>query len=193
MNTIRYPVISMIMTAMILSSCNVTPVSTVKLIDENQFDTIIDGRQVQVYTLENTSGCVAQFTNFGGRWISMWVPDRQEQMTDVVLGFDKLTSYIDAGEPYHGAIVGRVCGRINNASFSLDGNIYSLASNDGFGKPVRNHLHGGIEGFHRKVWDGTLFQNEHGEQGILFSYTAPDGEDGLPWTTICRGELPAYQ
>jgi aldose 1-epimerase len=168
------------MAAMILSTCNVTPVSTVKLIDVKLFDTIIDGQQVQVYTLENNKGSVAQFTNFGGRWISMWVPDREGQMTDVVLGFDNLTSYINAGEPYHGAITGRVCGRINNATFSLDGKTYSLASNDGFGKPVRNHLHGGIEGFHRKVWDGVLFQNEHGEQGILFTYASPDGEEGYP-------------
>jgi aldose 1-epimerase len=170
----------MIMAAMILSSCNVTPVSTVQLVDENLFDTIIDGQQVQVYTLENNKGSVAQFTNFGGRWISMWVPDKQKQLTDVVLGFDNLDSYINAGEPYHGAITGRVCGRINNASFSLDGTRYSLASNDGFGKPVRNHLHGGIEGFHRKVWNGVLFQNEHGEPGILFTYTSPDGEEGYP-------------
>jgi len=165
---------------LLVSSCNKKSVSNISLLDNSGFDTIINGKQGMLFTLRNDNGCVAQFTNLGGRWVSMWVPDKSGKMTDVVLGFNSLEAYLAAGEPYHGAIVGRVCGRINDASFNLDGLTYQLAHNDGFGKPEKNHLHGGIEGFHRKVWDGTTFENETGEQGIRFTYTSVNSEEGYP-------------
>lgn len=164
-----------------VSSCNTAKYkSEIKLTRQEDFDTIIDNKQIKLFTLRNSSGCVAQFTNFGARWISMWVPDRNGQLTDVVLGFNKLKDYLAAGEPYHGAIVGRICGRINKGKFLLEGNEYTLANNDLFGTPVKNHLHGGIKGFHRQVWDGKLFKNKHGEQGIVFNYFSKDGEEGFP-------------
>ena len=150
------------------SSCKDSPAGGVSLLEPEGFDTIINGSQVQLYTLRNKSGCMAQFTNFGGRWVSMWVPDRKGNMTDVVLGFKQVEEYMKAGEPYHGAIVGRICGRINNASFVLNGNTYTLAENDGFGTPVKNHLHGGFEGFHSKVWRASLFRDKNGEPGRIF-------------------------
>jgi len=175
-----YVFIYLIIPVLFFSACDNPSGTVVNLVSQKDFDTIIDGKQVHIYTLRNGSGCVAQFSNFGGRWISMWVPDKTGRMTDVVLGFNSLNDYLSAGEPYHGAIVGRICGRINNASFSLDGIEYPIASNDGFGKPVKNHLHGGIEGFHRKVWNGKTFLSETGEQGIVFSYLSKDGEEGFP-------------
>ena len=166
---------------MIFSYCNkVKYKGEIKLVREEDFDTIIDNKKTQLFTLQNSSGCVAQFTNFGARWISMWVPDKSGQMTDVVLGFNKLNDYLSAGEPYHGAIVGRICGRINNARFVVDSNEYSLASNDLFGRPIKNHLHGGIKGFHKQVWDSRRFNNENGEQGIVFNYLSKNGEEGFP-------------
>lgn len=95
----------------------------------------------ELVTLKNRNGLVAQFTNYGARWVSMWTPDRDGCMGDILLGFDTLDGYLTAGEQYHGAIVGRVCGRINNARFTLEGQEFLLASNDAYGKPVRNHLH----------------------------------------------------
>ena len=112
--------------------------------------------------------------------MSMWVPDKSGRMIDVVLGFDNLETYITAGEPYHGAITGRVCGRINNGKFELDGKEYVLANNDGFGKPEKNHLHGGVKGFHRQVWRADLFENKKGEEGVKFTYRSVDGEEGFP-------------
>jgi aldose 1-epimerase len=163
------------------SSCNkLKHKGDIKLVRQEDFDTLINNRKIQLYTLRNTSGGIAQFTNFGVRWISMWVPDKRGRMTDVVLGFSKLKDYLNAGEPYHGAIVGRVCGRINGARFRLDGKEYTLASNDLFGTPVKNHLHGGIKGFHNQVWDGKAFNNSKGEQGVVFSYLSADGEEGYP-------------
>lgn len=178
----HYLFIYLITLALMFSACGNPSWTQVNLVSEKGFDTKINGKQVHLYTLRNESGCVAQFTNLGGRWISMWIPDRTGRMTDVVLGFNSINEYLSAGEPYHGAIVGRICGRIDNASFSLDGIEYSLAGNDGFGKPIKNHLHGGIEGFHRKVWNGTSFRNVLGEQGIVFSCLSEDGEEGFPGT-----------
>ena len=164
-----------------LSACNhVKYKGEAKLLRQENFDTLIDNKKIQLFTLRNSSGCVAQFTNFGARWLSMWVPDKSGQLTDVVLGFNKLNDYLSAGEPYHGAIVGRICGRIYGARFFLDDKEYSLASNDLFGKPVKNHLHGGIKGFHKQVWDGKTFKNVKGEQGIIFNYLSKDGEEGFP-------------
>jgi|APIni6443716594_1056825.scaffolds.fasta_scaffold03905_3 aldose 1-epimerase len=152
----------------------------VKLARQEDFDTLINGKKIELFTLRNDSGCVAQFTNYGARWMSMWVPDKTGKLTDVVLGFNNLKGYLSAGEPYHGAIVGRICGRMNKGRFSLEGYEFTLANNDLFGTPVKNHLHGGINGFHKQVWDGMGFENEKGEQGIIFSYFSKDGEEGFP-------------
>lgn len=166
---------------MIFSSCHkVKYKGETRLVRQENFDTIIGNKKIQLFTLRNSSGCVAQFINFGARWIAMWVPDKSGQMTDVVLGFNKLNDYLTAGEPYHGAIVGRICGRINKGKFSLDGNEYFLANNDLFGTPIKNHLHGGIKGFYKQVWDGKPFNNENGEQGVVFHYFSNDGEEGFP-------------
>jgi len=164
-----------------LSACNSPGQKDgITLLEKEGFDTLIDNKQVSIFTLHNRSGSAAQFTNFGARWLSMWVPDRSGKMRDVVLGFKDLMGYISAGEPYHGAIVGRICGRIDDAEFTLDGIKYILAQNDLFGKPVRNHLHGGTKGFHRQVWDQEEFRNENGEEGIRFTYLSRDGEEGFP-------------
>jgi aldose 1-epimerase len=140
----------------------------------------IDGKQVNLYKLSNQKGAFAQFTNYGGRWVSMWVPDTNGKLADVLLGFDHMEGYLNAAEKYHGAITGRVCGRINRGVFELDGQTYRLANNDAFGSPVKNHLHGGINGFHKKVWDTESGVNENGEQYIQFSCLSKDGEEGYP-------------
>lgn len=171
----------LVASVLIFLSCDTNKtISQISLVDSNCFERIIDDKQVKIFTLENANGAVAQFTNFGGRWISMWVPDKDGNMTDVVLGFGDLESYIHAGEPYHGAITGRICGRINNGKFTLNGTAYNIANNDGFGKPVKNHLHGGIKGFHKQVWIGELFKTINNEEGVLFRYHAEDGEEGFP-------------
>lgn len=180
----NYPLILLFFFLLILlslSSCKeVKYKGEVNLAVQKDFDTLINGKKIELFTLRNASGCVAQFTNFGARWMSIWVPDKTGRLTDVVLGFNNLKDYMTAGEPYHGAIVGRICGRINKGRFSLDGNEYTLANNDLFGAPVKNHLHGGINGFHKQVWDGMGFENEKGEQGVIFSYFSKDGEEGFP-------------
>ncbi|MCD8042383.1 MAG: galactose mutarotase [Tannerellaceae bacterium] len=131
-------------------------------------------------TLVNRNGCKASFTNYGARWVGMETPDRNGQFEDVLLGFDTLAGYIQAGEQYHGAIVGRVCGRIATAAFTLNGKSYSLSSNDVYGYPVRNHLHGGKQGFHNSYWEYACLTTESGEEAVCFSLFSPDGEEGYP-------------
>lgn len=130
--------------------------------------------------LENSNGCCAYFTEYGARWVAMYVPDRNGKLEDVVLGFDTVDDYQKAVEQYHGAVVGRVCGRIGNATFLLNGKTYHLASNDVYGQPVKNHLHGGVEGFHKKIWSSELVINEKKEKGVQFTYVSCDGEEGYP-------------
>lgn len=130
----------------------------------------------RLVTIQNKNGFVAQFTNYGARWVSMWVPDFQGVFSDILLGFDTLNEYINAGEQYHGAIVGRVCGRINQAHFSLYGKEYSLVSNDVYGSPVKNHLHGGLNAFHNQFWE---ISNESADT-VTFSLFSPDGDESYP-------------
>lgn len=131
-------------------------------------------------TLKNRHGLTARFTRYGARWVSMQTPDREGRMGDILLGFDTLDGYRTAGEAYHGAIIGRVCGRIRNARFRLGTREHVLASNDVYGSPIRNHLHGGIKAFHNRFWRSRKFFTGTGEEAVEFTCYSPDGEEGYP-------------
>lgn len=150
------------------------------LLQEKNFRGKINGSALSLFTLRNLNGCVAQFSNYGARWLSMWVPDRNRILADVVLGFDGISQYVTAGEKYHGAIVGRTSGRIDGGKFMLEGITYPLANNDLWGKPMRNHLHGGEKGFSFQVWKAGEVQRENGGQSVSFHYESKDGEEGYP-------------
>lgn len=150
------------------------------LLKEENFRSTIKGGEAKLFTLRNKSGCVAQFTGYGARWLSMWVPDKNNQWADVVLGFESLDEYLDAKEKYYSAIVGRVCGRIGKGIFELEGVKYQLTNNDLFGSSVKNHLHGGFDGFSFQVWNGTILVNDRGEEAVEFKYLSKDGEEGYP-------------
>lgn len=137
-------------------------------------------------TLQNSNGLSARFTPYGARWAGMIIPDKVGFNNDVILGFDTLSGYKDAGEQYHGSIVGRVCGRIGHAHFDLDGQHYELAQNDVYGQPERNHLHGGIHAFHNRMWDAEKCTNEVGEESVVFSTFSADGEEGYPGNLKCE-------
>ncbi len=137
------------------------------------FVTTLHGKQTALYILKNTNGVSAAFTNYGARWVSMLVPDRSGKWTDVINGFDSIKGYLEATETYYGAIVGRYANRIAQGRFSLNSKIYELAVNN-----PPNHLHGGLEAFHKKVWEVV----EAGSQHIIFRYISADGEEGYPGT-----------
>ena len=130
---------------------------------------------VELATLKNKNGLVAQFMNYGARWIGMWTSDRKGNLDDCILGFDKLSGYVEAEEKYHGAIVGRVCGRIRNAGFELNGHPYHLIANEN-----GHHLHGGVQAFHTRFWKACSGKDTEENEWVAFAYTSSDGEEGYP-------------
>ncbi|WP_202077652.1 aldose epimerase family protein [Caldalkalibacillus salinus] len=132
-----------------------------------------DGQTVHAYTLHNDKGMQLTCIDYGCVITEWLAPDHQGHYENVVLGFDHIDDY-EEHSPYFGAIIGRVAGRIKDASFDLEGRSYTLAQNDG-----QNHLHGGVKGWDRVLWKGEPFQTEQ-EVGVVFTYTSPDGEEGYP-------------
>jgi aldose 1-epimerase len=136
-----------------------------------------DGTPVEIFTLTNGNGVQIRAMTYGAIITSIRVPDRNGAFADIVLGFDSLQQYLPR-HPYFGAVVGRYGNRIGNARFTLDGRTYELAANNG-----PNHLHGGVRGFDRYVWDAAVLPNG---VGVAFSRTSPDGEEGYPGTLKVR-------
>ena len=127
---------------------------------------------VEVYTLTNRNGLKMDVTNFGGRIISLWVPDRMGALGDVVLGYDSASQYLK-GNPFFGAVVGRFSNRIAKGNFEVGGNVYQLALNNN-----ENTLHGGSGGFHNVFW---VAKEKNGSTNRLeLSYLSKDGEEGFP-------------
>ena len=143
----------------------------------DKFGTTSDGTAVDVFTLRNSAGVEVRAITYGGIITSLKVPDRSGTMGDIVLGFDSLDGYLK-GHPFFGAIVGRYGNRIGKGRFTLDGKTYSLATNNG-----QNHLHGGVRGFDKFVWQAEPMT---GRTGVTFSRTSPDGEEGYPGTLAVR-------
>jgi aldose 1-epimerase len=147
--------------------------------DKESFGQTPDGKQVDLYTLTNTGGIRARIISFGGILVSLEVPDRNGNLADITLGFDKLDGYL--GEhPYFGAIVGRYANRIGKAAFKLDGVEYKLAANNDV-----NHLHGGIKGFDKKVWKLEDIGVTTEGAMVKLSYISEDGEEGYPGNLAC--------
>src|SRR5690606_18429120 len=124
----------------------------------------------QLYTLSN-GRITATITNYGGRIVSLLVPDKRGNPVDVVLGYRDLSYYRQAGEAYFGALVGRYGNRIANGRFLLDGETYQLEVNEG-----QHTLHGGKNGFSGKVWE----VQEAAADSLVLRYVSEDGEAGFP-------------
>ena len=142
-------------------------------IDKQPFGTAPTGEPVDIYTLRNGKGAEARIMTYGGIVVSLKMPDKDGQFSDVVLGYDDLDSYVKKS-PYFGALIGRYGNRIGGAKFTLDGTTYTLATNDG-----PNMLHGGLKGFDKRVWSATPGGSADGPQLILH-YLSKDGEEGFP-------------
>jgi aldose 1-epimerase len=129
-----------------------------------------DGKPVTLYTLRNAKGAEAKIMNYGGLVQSLSMPDRTGKFDDIVLGYDNLAGYIKE-TPYFGALVGRYGNRIGGAKFTLDGQTYTLAANNG-----PNSLHGGIKGFDKVVWNVVKVT----ANSLELQYLSKDGEEGFP-------------
>lgn len=134
------------------------------------------GESVEAWTIQGSSGLLAEILTYGAIVRTLLVPGRDGRLHDVVLGFDDLDSYL-ADRAYFGAMVGRVAGRVTGARFSLDGRIYELPANE-----PPNHLHGGFQGFSKRLWTDARASAEDGSQSLCLTYVSPDGEEGYPGT-----------
>jgi aldose 1-epimerase len=142
-------------------------------IEKRAYAKTADGVPIDLYTLTNTHGTKVEITNYGGIIVSLYVPDRDGVLGDIVLGFDDPERYLTRN-PFFGCLVGRVGNRIAKGRFSLKGVEYVLAQNNG-----ENHLHGGWKGFDKVVWEAETVQ-ENGAVGLKLFYLSVDGEEGYP-------------
>ena len=131
----------------------------------------VDGKQVELFFLNNANGVEISIINYGAKVVSCCVPDKNGKGVDVVLGKSNIDDYLNEQEPYFGAVCGRTANRIANGRFHLDGCEYHLAVNNG-----PNNLHGGIKGFNSVVWDARQLD----EQTVELTYLSKDGEEGFP-------------
>lgn len=136
------------------------------------FTAIVQGKTTDLYFLENGNS-KATLTNYGARMVSLVMPGKLGNLIDVNAGFDSIEKYVQANDQCYGAIVGRYAGRIAGGKFSIDGNEYQLAVNNG-----TNAIHGGNTGFQTRVWDA----NQVNCSTVEFSYVSQDGEEGYPGT-----------
>ena len=139
--------------------------------DKKAFQDSIDGKMTNLFILKNKNGITAAITNYGGRLVGLWVPDKMGKMTDVVVGFASVQKYVGASEPYFGATIGRYGNRIAKGKFSLDGKEYLLLKNNG-----PNTLHGGKKGFQYVVWDAV----QPNDSTLQLHYLSKDMEEGFP-------------
>lgn len=137
------------------------------------YGTLKDGREAKLFTLTNKNGMLAKVTDYGAILTALIVPDKEGNLKDVTHGYDDLAGW-ESNASYYGATVGRFGNRIAQGKFTLDGETYTLATNnDPGGLPCA--LHGGLVGFDKVLWKG-----EKIDGGVKLSYTSPDGEEGYP-------------
>ncbi|MBA7710959.1 Aldose 1-epimerase [subsurface metagenome] len=148
-------------------------------IKKESFGQTPDGKQVDLYTLTNTNGLKAKIMTYGGILVSLEVPDRGGKLGDVVLGYDKLDDYVK-NNPYFGCIVGRYGNRIANGKFKLDGVDYQLTLNEN----DITHLHGGIRGFDKVVWNAQEVKTKDAV-GVKLTHLSKDGDQGYPGNLSC--------
>jgi aldose 1-epimerase len=160
----------------VLMACGLAAVNAaVASITHAPYGTLPDGRQVDLYTMQNANGVTVKFLSLGGCITEIDIPDRKGDAGNIVLGHDGLQGY-NSNTGYFGAIVGRYANRVAKGSFSLNGQTYHLPINNG-----ANSLHGGTEGFNLQVWQVTPRSAADNASAVL-TYTSPDGQDGYPGT-----------
>jgi len=144
------------------------------MVEKEDFQGTYKGVQTDLITIKNANGLIMQVTNYGGKIATLFVPDRDGNMEDIVFGYENIQDYLDGNSSF-GAIVGRYANRIAAGKFSLDGNPYQLPLNEG----GKNTLHGGDSGFDDAVWKAEKIETEEGE-AVKLTYLSPDGDQGFP-------------
>ncbi len=163
-----------VLAALCLGACSSEPVKTLSGLDPQNFVGEKNGKETALYTLTNANGVEVCITNFGGRLVSIMVPDRDGKMTDVILGFDNVQDYMTLPSDF-GASIGRYANRIGGATFSIDDVVYNLDKNDG-----ENCLHGGKEGWQYQVYEAEQID----AQTLVLTMNSPAGEMGFPGNVV---------
>lgn len=163
---------------MILSACNTKPATelTQSGLDPTKFQTTVNGAPTNLYTLKNKAGMEVCITNFGGRIVSVMVPDKDGKMQDVVLGFDSIADYINIPSDF-GASIGRYANRINQGKIVLDGDTIQLPQNN-----YGHCLHGGPKGWQYKVFDAKPIDGSN----LELTLTSPDGDENFPGNVTAK-------
>ncbi len=147
--------------------------TTLSGLKKEDFQSIVDGKKTDLYVLTNTNGLELATTNYGCAILSLMVPDRNGKMANIIQGHDSLEHLMHSEVGVLSTTIGRYGNRIADGKFTLDGKVYTLEQNNG-----KNSLHGGSNGFHKRVWEVVSQTDEK----IVFHYTAQDGEEGFPGT-----------
>lgn len=169
----RNKILMALLVLVTLSACKKASVEPT-LLDAKKFETTVDSKNVNLYTLKSGNGLYMQVTNFGGRVVSLWCPDKKGDYADVVLGHKSIQEYTQyEGERFIGCVVGRYANRIANGQFTIDGATYNVPKNNN-----GQSLHGGLKGLDMVVWN----VDEVKDNEIKLSYTSLDGEEGYPGT-----------
>ena len=152
-----------------VSSCGTK--TEVALLPAEDFTKTVDGKQVSLYTLRN-GNLIMQVTDFGARVVTLWAPDKDGNMEDIVLGYNNIDNYLNnPGERFLGAVVGPYANRIAGGTYTIGEETYSFPQNNN-----GQTLHGGLKGLDMVVWDVESVT----ENAIVLSYLRPDGQDGMP-------------
>ena len=171
-------IFTIIAAALVLAACTPKPQLTVSGLNPADFNATYNDAPVALYTLTNSNGMEVCITNFGGRIVSIAVPDRDGTMRDVVLGFDNIQDYFpENNDSNFGAVIGRYGNRINQGRITIDGETYQLPQNN-----YGHCLHGGPDGWHYRVFNVEEADASH----LKLSLTSPDGDAGFP------GEVKAF-
>lgn len=155
------------------------------MITKSFFGKLQNGKEINSYTLENTNGLKIVVLNYGAILKELILPDKNGRFENCVIGYNNLESY-ESNDAYLGAIIGRVAGRIDNGSFEIDGRMFKTTKNEG-----GNTLHGGIEGFHKKLADVRKIENNE-FQKIKLSFKSSDGEEGFPGNLLVEVSYILY-
>ena len=174
--SVRIPAVVFLLAAMAAGfiGCATRSAHSSSSITKAAFGTTSNGQPVEIYTLRNSRGAEARIMTYGGIVQSLSLPDKRGGLVDVVLGYDHLQGYLDKN-PYFGALIGRYANRIRGGQFTLEGQTYTLATNNG-----PNSLHGGRVGFDKVVWQVVAAEVRPRGPELELSYLSKDGEEGFP-------------
>ena len=160
-----------VLAAAVAAMVSCAPKNEVTLFPVSDFQTVVDGKEVSLYTLRNAD-ITMQVTNFGARVVSLWTPDKNGSYEDIVLGYNNIDSYVNnPGERFLGAVVGPYANRIANGTYTIGKDVYNFPQNNN-----GQTLHGGLQGLDMVVWDVLAVT----DSSIVLHYVHADGQDGHP-------------